>query len=86
MAAAQHNVGVCYYSGLGVEKDYEKVVNLYTLAANQGDKEAQCNFACCLVTSEGVKLSFVKAIYWLRQCLKNNEDDETSTNAKNIFK
>ncbi len=42
-ALAQNYLGICYYLGKGVEKDYNEAVKWIGLAAQQGDAEAQEN-------------------------------------------
>ncbi len=43
--SAQTALGVCYYSGLGVERDFSAAVHWLQRAALQGDQEAQVPFA-----------------------------------------
>ena len=42
-AAAQYNLGVCYYKGAGVAKDYVEAYKWLLLAARQGDEDAKKN-------------------------------------------
>ena len=42
-ANAQYNLGVCYYNGEGVERDYEQAVYWYEKTAEQGQEFAQYN-------------------------------------------
>jgi TPR repeat protein len=53
--------GICYQFGTGVLKDEEEAVRLYTLAAGQGDPDAQCILARCLRDGTGVAHSLVEA-------------------------
>ena len=46
-AAAQYNLGVCYYNGEGVTKDIKEAARLFKLAADQGDARAQCYLGVC---------------------------------------
>ena len=54
-ADAQCNLGRCYESGQGVEKDLKKAVQYYKLAANQGHLFAQNNLALCFEKGVGVE-------------------------------
>ncbi len=40
LAAAQTQLGICYFEGIGVEKDYDEAVRLFNLAAKQNDPDA----------------------------------------------
>ena len=42
-AAAQYNLGVCYYNGDGVAKDWVEAYGWLLLAARQGDEDAKKN-------------------------------------------
>ncbi|XP_047441811.1 death ligand signal enhancer isoform X2 [Mugil cephalus] len=50
---AQFNTGVCYEKGRGVNKDVEKALYYYRLAALGGHKQAQYRYAKLLLTSRG---------------------------------
>ena len=39
-ATAQMSLGACYEDGEGVEKDLNKAIEWYTLAAKQGNEDA----------------------------------------------
>ena len=51
-----------YYSGDGVEKSYEKAIELWQKATEQGDAEAQNNLGVCYKYGYGVEQSYEKAI------------------------
>ena len=40
-AAAQYNLGVCYYNGEGVTQNKAEAARLFKLAAAQGDENAK---------------------------------------------
>ena len=42
LASAQTQLGICYFEGVGVEKDYDEAVRLFNLAAKQNDADAYC--------------------------------------------
>ena len=45
IAEAQHNLGICYAEGCGVEEDETKAVEWFRKATEQGDPQAQCHLA-----------------------------------------
>ena len=47
-------LGWCYQNGVGVAKDDKEAVRLYSLAAQQGDSDAQRNLGWCY--QNGVEL------------------------------
>ena len=49
-----HNtdLGVCYYNGDGVKKDFVEAVKWYRLAADQGYADAQCNLGVAAIMME----------------------------------
>lgn len=73
-AKAQYNLGVCYYNGNGVEKDYQEAVKWYRKAAEQGIAEAQCNLGLCYDEGRGVIQNKVKAYAWYALSSKNGDD------------
>ena len=44
-AKAQCDLGVCYYDGLGIDKDYNKSMEWFDKSAKQGYAEAQFRMA-----------------------------------------
>ena len=63
-ADAQHNLGVCYAKGEGVEQSWEKAFEWYEKSAKQGDADAQFNLGVCNKKGEGVEQSWEKAFEW----------------------
>lgn len=55
------SVGFCYGHGFGVTKDEREAVKLYTLAAEQGYAEAQCN----LGEHGGASVSYAACTNWV---------------------
>ena len=66
-AAAQYNLGVCYYNGIGVEKDYVEAVKWYRKAADQGRARAQSTLGVRYANGEGVEKDYVEAVKWFRK-------------------
>src|SRR6185312_11430136 len=63
-AAAQNNLGGCYYNGTGVEKDEQKAVKWYQKAAEQGYAAAQNNLGTCYYNGTGVEKNKQKEVEW----------------------
>jgi len=71
-ADAQNNLGVCYYNGQGVTKDYKEAVKWYTLAVNQCIAQAQCNLGLCYANGQGVEEDRVQAVEWFKKAVGQN--------------
>lgn len=50
----QYAVGLLYYNGQGVTKDYKEAFRMFTLSAAQGDAEAQYNLGVMYEAGQGV--------------------------------
>jgi len=61
-AWAQASLGTRYRFGSGVEQSYEKAMEYYTLAIQQGDPNAMFDLATMHYHGQGVTKSFEKAI------------------------
>lgn len=74
---AQFNLAECYElgkgEGNGVEQDLQQTVHWYTLAAEQGDVEAQHNLGYCYLEGEGVEKDEKAAIYWLAKATEQGD-------------
>ena len=71
-AAAQFNLGVCYFDGEGVAKDAAEAVKWYRKAADQNDASAQCNLGFCYNNGHGLKKDAVQAVKWYRKAAEQN--------------
>ncbi len=65
-ADAQRNLGLCYYYGIGVSKDFSEAVRWYLLAADQGDAMAQNRLGFCYKNGEGVAKNLSEAVLLYR--------------------
>lgn len=63
----QHNLGVCYAKGEGVEKDAVEAVKWYRAAAVQGYRRAQFLLGFCFAFGNGVEKDAEKAVKWYRE-------------------
>ena len=72
-AKAQYNLGVCYYNGNGVEKDYQEAVKWYRKAAEQGIAEAQCDLGGCYYNGDGVAKYHQEAVKWWRKAAEQGD-------------
>ena len=66
-AQAQHNLGLCYANGIGVEKNLSEAVKWYRKAAEQGDAQAQFNLGVCYANGDGVEKNPTEAVKWWRK-------------------
>jgi hypothetical protein len=71
-AWAQLNLGAAYDNGLGTERDVDRALFWYQLAAEQGLAEAQFNLAHLLVEEE---ISSVAAAEWMQKAAEQGMPD-----------
>ena len=64
MRGGQNNLGYMYDTGKGVPQDYAESVKWYSLAADQGNAEAQSNLGLMYRDGKGVPQDFVQAHMW----------------------
>jgi TPR repeat protein len=74
-ANAQSNLGFCYESGRGVEKNVAEAVKWYRKAAEQTNAYAQYNLGVCYMNGEGVEKDIVEATAWYRKAAGQNVAD-----------
>ena len=53
-----------YNEGKGVPQDYKSAVKWFSLAAEQGDADAQCNLGVMYEEGKGVPQDYVRAHIW----------------------
>ena len=63
-ANAQRDLGICYYEGKGVEKDYKEAVKWFTKSAEQGNQFGQLNLGNCYYECTGVSKDLGEAVKW----------------------
>ncbi len=64
-AAAKTSLAFLYWKGVGVAKDVNRTIALFTEAATQGNVKAQYNLGLCHLYGEGVERNVDKARSWL---------------------
>ncbi|MGB9685874.1 MAG: tetratricopeptide repeat protein, partial [Rectinema subterraneum] len=64
---AQNTLGVKYYNGNGVTKDFAEAASWFAKAADQGNAAAQNNLAWLYEQGLGVAKDYEKALYWYRK-------------------
>ena len=63
-AAAQNDLGICYYNGQGVKQSYEDAVKWFRKAAEQGHADAMEKLAVCYEKGLGMPPSAEEAAKW----------------------
>lgn len=63
-AEAQNYLGIMYYLGFGVSRDYKKAIQWYEKAATAGHADAQRNYGDMLHFGRGVQKDNYKAYKW----------------------
>ncbi len=57
----QCQLGIMYYNGEGIEKNYAEAVRYYRLAADQGNANGQNGLGNCYYNGEGVEKNYAEA-------------------------
>lgn len=71
-AKSQTNLGILYFNGKGVLKDYKKAISLLKKAGEQGEAEAQFILGKIYIDGDGVSKSLKTAKYWVQLAYGNN--------------
>ena len=66
-AVAQTQLGLMYYNGDGVERDYAEALDWFRKAAEQGHARAQRMLGLRYASGEGVKQDYAEALNWYRK-------------------
>jgi len=64
---AQYNLGVIYYHGEGVPRDFEKAYIWFRKAAEQDDADAQYNLGFMYGRGEGVQKDHTQSLQWFKR-------------------
>jgi TPR repeat protein len=70
---AIHNLGVLYYNGFGIYRDYGRALQCFLIAAEYGIAGAQNNVGYVYAHGNGVPQDFVKAHMWFDIAAANGE-------------
>ncbi len=71
---AQCYLGLAYYNGDGVLKDYKEAFKWYKKAAEQGDVNAQYGVGACYYLGQGVLKDYKEAVIWYKKAA--NQDNK----------
>lgn len=71
----QYHLGWMYYYGTGVTQDYDEAVNLFRLAADQGNSVAQCSLGEMYEKGEGVAKDNAQAVDLCRKAAEEGDED-----------
>jgi len=74
-AVAQCELGLYYYNGTGVAKDFVEAVKWYRKAAEQGDAFAQLTLGSSYYFGNDVEKDFVEAVKWYRKAAEQGNAD-----------
>jgi Sel1 repeat len=72
-AEAQGEVGVCFYRGKGVDKDFEQALKWYRKGADQGDAQSQFSLGACFQSGNGVAQDEAEAVSWYRKAAEQGD-------------
>lgn len=67
---AQVKVGILYFNGLGVSKNYSEAGKWFLRAASQGDTTAQRMVAKMHINGEGFKEDYLVAVKWYQKAIE----------------
>lgn len=74
-AVAQTKLGLMYYTGQGVPKNYQQAFYWYRKAAQQGYAAAQINLGAMYALGRGVPQDYKQALYWYRKAAEQGYAD-----------
>ncbi len=71
-AAAQHNLGILYNDGLGLEADLVEAAKWYRRAAQGGNANAQTKMGVFLARGLGLAQDYDEAVSWFREAAEQH--------------
>lgn len=77
-AEAKYNLGLIYYNGDAVPKDYREAVNLWSEAAEQGNSNSQLALGMAYRNGLAVEKDYAEAYKWFNLASTKNRDAEIS--------
>ncbi|MCG8325783.1 MAG: sel1 repeat family protein [Thiotrichales bacterium] len=72
---AENYLGVHYYTGLGVKRDYAKALHWYESAARKGFPSAQRHYGDMFMNGHGTQQDFYKAFLWYFAASQQGNDE-----------
>lgn len=63
----QNNLGLHYYTGARIGRNYAEAVKWFRKAAERGHSGAQANLGICYLKGEGVVQDYAEAVVWLQK-------------------
>ena len=72
-AAAQFNLGLLYYDGLGLPQNYAEALEWFRRSADKGYAKAQLNLGAMYGSGRGVKRDYVQSYMWLSICAASGD-------------
>lgn len=76
---AQKTLGMMYYRGTRIKKNYDEAVVWYRKAAEQGDTEEQKRLGKLYESGTGVKQDYTEAVSWYRKAAEQGDSEAQST-------
>ena len=74
-ASAQYQLGLCYYWGVGIQKDYTQATFVLRDASLQGDSRAQYLLGWCMYYGQGVERNVNSAVsLFMKSAEQNNSE------------
>ena len=78
-AEAQHMLGACYLTGLGIAKDSEEGVKWFKKAADKDFAEAQHELGICYMTGQGVEVDMKEGVKWFSRAAEQGYAEAQSS-------
>ena len=63
-----------YRDGRGVDEDFEEAFIWFSIAAEQGNSDAQCNLALMYIEGNGLPESLSQAAHWANLAYKQDSE------------
>ena len=82
LSLAQYNLGILYFTGQGVEQNFNEAFEWTKRAAEQGHLNAQFNLGSLYLDGQGTQVSVLEGVNWFTQAAKNGHANSAYTLAK----
>ena len=82
LSLAQYNLGILYFTGQGVEQNFNEAFEWTKRAAEQGHLNAQFNLGSLYLDGQGTQISVLEGVNWFTQAAKSGHANSAFTLAK----